>query len=315
MCDGWEVLHSLDPLNGSKVGNPDGDFMAYLSLRRYMAAEIPSADPAAPTTYVFDLGAELREYRDYETRDIEMFAMKKYYDSNGFYIQTVNPKDVNGDDNYPLYYYTDDDNNMRYTVDENDPNAGANPVMRYTTQGAITIRDVPLTAALVAPEKLDATGAPYLYGLETDAPPIPLPPVWHWSYPMLDHKYRDADGNLVFRRGAYTIPEGTLLGSTTHILIHDQVEAAFGFDPRTGWYKNGAGYVADRWNPQINLDLSPLDTTGAAVNTDPYTDYDEYLVMRYRHDFGIVYYNDGKYDPGDIWATFLALRRRTSMRS
>ena len=313
MCDGWEVLHSLDPLNGSKVGNPDGDFMAYLSLRRYMAAEIPSADPAAPTTYVFDLGAELREYRDYETRDIEMFAMKKYYDSNGFYIQTVNPKDVNGDDNYPLYYYTDDDNNMRYTVDENDPNAGANPVMRYTTQGAITIRDVPLTAALVAPEKLDATGAPYLYGLETDAPPIPLPPVWHWSYPMLDHKYRDADGNLVFRRGAYTIPEGTLLGSTTHILIHDQVEAAFGFDPRTGWYKNGAGYVADRWNPQINLDLSPLDTTGAAVNTDPYTDYDEYLVMRYRHDFGIVYYNDGKYDPGDIWATFLAFTTKPNI--
>ena len=89
MCDGWEVLHSLDPLNGSKVGNPDGDFMAYLSLRLYMAAEIPNADPNAPTTYVFDLGQELREPRDYETREIEMYAMKKYYDSNGFYIHTV----------------------------------------------------------------------------------------------------------------------------------------------------------------------------------------------------------------------------------
>ena len=313
MCDGWEVLHSLDPLNGSKVGNPDGDFMAYLSLRLYMAAEIPNADPNAPTTYVFDLGQELREPRDYETREIEMYAMKKYYDSNGFYIHTVSPKDANGDDNYPLYYYLDADGNMRYTVDENDPNAGANTIMRYTSMGAITVRDVPLTAALIAPEKLDATGAPYLYGLETDAPPIPIPAVWHWSYPMLDHKYTDADGNLVFRRGTYTIPEGTLLVNTTHILIHDQVHAAFGFDPRTGWYRNGAGYVADRWNPQINLDLAPTDSTGLAVNTDPYTDYDEYLVMRYRHDFGIRYYDDGKYDPGDIWATFLAFTTKPNI--
>ena len=309
MCDGWEVMHSLDPLNGSKVGNPDGDFMAYLSLRRYMAAEIPNADPNAPTTYVFDLGQELREYRDYETTDIEMYAMARYYDDEkkGPYIQTVNPKDANGDDNYPLYYYFDDDNNRRYTVDANDPDAGTNTIMRYTSQGAITIRDVPLASALVAPEKLDANGRPYLYGLETDAPPIPIPAVWHWSYPMLDHKSPD------FRRGAYVIPEGTLLTYTRHILIHDQVHAAFGFDPRTGWYKDSNGYVADRWNPQINSALSPLDTTGVAVNTDPYTDYDEYLVMRYRHDFGIRYYDDGKYDPNDIWATFLAFSTKPNV--
>lgn len=309
MCDGWEVMNGLDPLNGSKVGNPDGDFMAYTSLSRYFAAEIPNADPNAPTTYVFDLGQELREYRDYETRDIEMYAMARYYDDEkkGPYIQTVNPKDANGDDNYPLYYYFDDDNNRRYTVDANDPDAGDSTIMRYTSQGAITIRDVPLASALVAPEKLDATGAPYLYGLETDAPPIPIPAVWHWSYPMLDHMSDD------FVRGAYVIPQGTLLIHTTHILVHDQVHKAFGFDPRTGWYKDSNGYVADRWNPQINLALSPLDTTGVAVNTDPYTDYDEYLVMRYRHDFGIRYYDDGKYDPNDIWATFLAFTTKPNI--
>ena len=84
--------------------------MAYVSLRRYWAVEIPNADPNAPTTYVFDLGQELREYRDYETTDIEMYAMARYYDDEkkGPYIQTVNPKDANGDDNYPLYYYFDD---------------------------------------------------------------------------------------------------------------------------------------------------------------------------------------------------------------
>ena len=300
MCDGWEVLHALDPLNGARDGNPDGDFMAYMSLSRYLAAEIQSADPAAPTLYVFDLGSELREYRDYETKDIEMYAMKTYYDSHGFYIHTSNPKDANGDDNYPLYIYADADGNNRYTIDENDPNAGDNPITRVMSMGAVTIRDVTLSNALVAPEKLDATGAPYRYGLETDAPPTPIPSVWHWSYPMLDHKSAD------FGRYEYTIPEGTMLFNTRHILIHDQVHKAFGFDPRTGWYCDANGYVADRWNPSINGALSPLDTTGAAINTDPYTDYDEYLVMRYRHDFGIVYYDDGRYDPGDIWTTFLA---------
>ena len=308
MCDGWEVLHALDPLNGSRGGNPDGDFMAYVSLSRYWAV---AATNTTINTYVFDLGMELREGRDYETTDIPMYAMKEYYDSHGFYIQTASPKDDNGDDNYPLYYYLDGDT-LRYTIEETDPDG--NPTERYTTVGSITIRDVPLTAALIAPAKLDANNRPYLYGLDTDAPPVPIPPVWHWSYPMLDHKLLSAeDGLPLFRRGAYTIPADTLLIHTSHILIHDQVHAAFGFDPRTGWYKNGAGYVADRWNPQINLALAPTDSTGAAVNTDPYTDYDEYLVMRYRHDFGIVYYNDGKYDPGDIWATFLAFTTKPNI--
>ena len=314
MCDGWEVMHSLDPLNGSKVGNPDGDFMAYTELSRYFAAEISNDN--GPSTYVFDLGLELIEGRDYEETDIPMYAMKGYYESNGFYIRTASPKDANGDDNYPLYYYLDADGNMRYTVNENETDDDGNPlaVLRYTSMGAITIRDVPLTAALIAPEKLDANGRAYLYGLESDAPPVPIPPVWHWSYPMLDHKLLSQDdGEPIFRRGGYTIPDGTMLIHTGHILIHDQVHAAFGFDPRTGWYKNGAGYVADRWNPQINTALSPTDSTGVAVNTDPYTDYDEYLVMRYRHDFGIQYYNDGKYDPGDIWSTFLAFTTKPNI--
>ncbi|MBQ3808553.1 MAG: LamG domain-containing protein [Kiritimatiellae bacterium] len=302
MCDGWEVLHSLDPLNGSKVGNSDGDFMAYTSLSRYFATKISNA--GGPATYVFDIGSELREYRDYETKDIEMYAMKSYYDSHGFYIQTSAASE-NGDDNYPLYYYTDADGNMHYTIETTDPDG--NPTMRYTSMGAVTVRDVPLENALVAPEKLDAAGVPYRYGLETDAPPTPIPAVWHWSYPMLDHMSDD------FGRGAYVIPQGTLLTHTSHILIHDQVHKAFGFDPRTGWYRDNAGYVADRWNPQINKALSPLDTTGVAVNTEPYTDYDEYLVMRYRHDFGIHFYDDGKYDPNDIWTTFLSFSTKPNV--
>ena len=239
MCDGWEVIHSLDPLGGSKVGNPDGDFMAYLSLKAYMAVEHDSE----PDTYVFDLDNELEYGRDWD----------------------------------------------------------------YVGGFPRTIRDVTLTAALIAPQKFYPDGEIYLYGLETDAPPVPIPPVWHWSYPMLDHTMRTSmdDGELLFRRAEYTIPEGTELFSTDHVLVHDQIHLAFGFDPRTGWNKDQYGYVADRWNPAINGELSPLDTTGAAVNTDPYTDYDEYLALRYRIDFGIAYYDDAPYG-NDIWKNFLS---------
>ena len=238
MCDGWEVIHSLDPLGGSKVGNPDGDFMAYVSLKAYMAVEHDSE----PDTYVFDLDNELEYGRDWD----------------------------------------------------------------YVGGFPRTIRDVTLTAALIAPQKFYPNGDIYLYGLETDAPPVPIPPVWHWSYPMLDHTMRTSmdDGELLFRRAEYTIPEGTELFSTDHVLVHDQIHLAFGFDPRTGWNKDQYGYVADRWNPAINGELSPLDTTGAAVNTDPYTDYDEYLTLRYRLDFGIAYYDDAPYG-NDMWANFL----------
>jgi len=184
-----------------------------------------------------------------------------------------------------------------YTLDETD--AEGLPNTPYTMVVAKTIRDVPMTAALIAPAKLNPDGTPYTYGLPTEIPdPGKEPEVWHWGYSMLNHK----DGR--FRRGAYTIPSGTELVHTDYILIHDQVHAAFGFDPRTAWFKNADGFVADRWNPQINTELSPTDSTGVAVDTDPYCNYDEYLVMLYRSDFGVEYPDDGAFDANNIWATF-----------
>ena len=67
-------------------------------------------------------------------------------------------------------------------------------------------------------------------------------------------------------------------------LVHDQVYAQFGFDPRTAWGMNVNGYVCNRWDPNMNPNYAPnVGETGLAVNTSPYSDLDEYLVLKYRY--------------------------------
>jgi hypothetical protein len=67
-------------------------------------------------------------------------------------------------------------------------------------------------------------------------------------------------------------------------LVHDQIYAQFGFDPRTAWGMNVNGYVCNRWDPNLNPNYaSNVRETGLAVNTSPYSDLDEYLVLKYRY--------------------------------
>lgn len=82
------------------------------------------------------------------------------------------------------------------------------------------------------------------------------------------------------------------------VLLHDQVRIAVGFDPRTAW-SNIDGYVSTRWDPNKNNALDGGDMTGAAVNTREYTAYDEYLVMKYRHDV----LREAGFDANDVWRT------------
>ena len=82
------------------------------------------------------------------------------------------------------------------------------------------------------------------------------------------------------------------------VLLHDQVRVALGFDPRTAW-SNIDGYVAPRWDPNKNNALRGGDMTGAAVNTREYMAYDEYLVMKYRHDV----LREAGFDANDVWKT------------
>ena len=67
-------------------------------------------------------------------------------------------------------------------------------------------------------------------------------------------------------------------------LVHDQVYAQFGFDPRTAWGRNVNGYVCNRWDPNMNPVYAPdVGEAGLAVNTAPYSNLDEYLVLKYRY--------------------------------
>lgn len=92
-----------------------------------------------------------------------------------------------------------------------------------------------------------------------------------------------------------TLSEDAFQGSTNSImLVHDQVYSQFGFDPRTGWYKDEKGFLADRWRETITEDRGPeamvamnVGEAGVAQNTDKYTARDEYLLLKYRYMTGL----------------------------
>jgi uncharacterized protein (DUF2141 family) len=67
------------------------------------------------------------------------------------------------------------------------------------------------------------------------------------------------------------------------VYIHNQVFNIAGFDPRTGWNKNDAGYLASRWEKDDNTgEDTDIDYSGYSINTAPYTTLDEFLVAQYR---------------------------------
>ena len=81
-------------------------------------------------------------------------------------------------------------------------------------------------------------------------------------------------------------------------LVHDQVYAQYGFDPRTGWNKNNEGYVADRWNT-TKSSAKYAGETGKAVNTAPFTALHEYLLLKYRYNTKPVHTKVNPADPDD----------------
>ena len=62
-------------------------------------------------------------------------------------------------------------------------------------------------------------------------------------------------------------------------LYHYQVKKYFGFDPRTGWYSDGAGYASARYGT--------TSSAGTAQNTSQFTAINEFLLMKYRYIVGL----------------------------
>ena len=77
--------------------------------------------------------------------------------------------------------------------------------------------------------------------------------------------------------------EGIAALTNQHLrLVHDQVYAQYGYDPRTAWNKNKEGFVADRWNTTHSTARYARET-GKAVNTAAYSALHEYLLLKYRY--------------------------------
>ena len=258
LCDAWEVMMLLDPLSGQKNNNPDGDFMAYRSVR----LDYCWIDPA-------DLAA------------------------NGL-SSPLTAESIPEGLRVAGIDYLDLTAGLDYTIETE--MAGETFKSKY-----VMLRDRKIRAYTFEP-KFDSAGERMRYGLKEDIP-NPIPDNWIAGYFMVDKVMCET---IELKAGQELFPD------LQFILIHDQVLNGFGFDPRTGWsYIDG--YVSDRWNPdKNNKNVGKLDYTGKSVNTRPYSNYDEYLVMQYRTDYGLCY--SAKTDPGrrpgeTIWSY---LRRKTT---
>ena len=262
MADGWEVMMSLNPLDGNdRGGNPDGDFFALFKTMD-MYARAPNGGQGGFATkpgeeYQIDLSGQ-------------------YFGFNG--------KGIYWDENTPAEY--DEDGNL----------------VAFPTAIALKDFTAPLFCFTSFADPIDPTQA-YRYGVAGDMPKDPFENRQaYWGYFM----------SKEFEIREVEVHAGDVLVMPLFVFIHDQVRSIFGFDPRTGWYKTGNGYVADRWDPTVNTDLLGVDVTGLAVNTEPFYTYDEYLVARFRTDFHKMYpippsAKFPMYDADNMWASFRSL--------
>ena len=164
------------------------------------------------------------------------------------------------------------------------------PDLRLGVDYDIMVDTATLTFKYVTLRKLDLVcysfnpkwigGEQLTYGLRSDIPDA-IPSDWVWGWYMVD----------MVKCETKTIAAGErVFPDLEFVLVHDQVHDGFGFDPRTAWHVTANGYVSDRWDPNSNPKNVHLgDKTGIAYNTRAYANYDEYLVMKYRLDYGIDY--------------------------
>ena len=239
MCDGWEVMMSLNPLAPSdKRSNLDGDFMAYYELSALLGVD----NGDGTVTFYPELVRGL-DYT-YEVEIIEGVEVPKL-DTLVFVRGVKQTQAI---------------------------------IVRGLVDTKVTVDD----AGEEIPEE-----TPRYYGLDGEDG------VWGCQLCVVEELTK-AD----FSAGDSL--EGASFGHPL-VLLHDQVRYVFGFDPRTAW-SNIDGYVATRWDPNKNNALGGGDMTGAAVNTREYTAYDEYLVMKYRHDV----LNEAGFNDNDPWATLMS---------
>ena len=158
----------------------------------------------------------------------------------------------------------------------------------------VMLMDVEVNALVVRPFMNVVDGEIEVYGRPDDMPDEDSPMFVDWYFGLVQNPNPEL-GESWWEKHTFHAGEELSFGGdpVPFVMIHDQVYSIFGFDPRTGWYANENGYVANRW------DGTGEGQAGLAVNTREYWAYDEYLVARYRRLFGIYY--PGEKIPDSVW--------------
>ena len=142
-------------------------------------------------------------------------------------------------------------------------------------------------------------GAMTAYGREEDMPqdPVKNPVIWYYNFTQNPKWSLETWWvTRTFKAGEKIYQSGPMKGDypIPFIMLHDQVRSIFGFDPRTGWFRNQNRFVGSRWEEGEGA-------TGKSINTIPYAAYDEYLLGRYRTLFRIAYPGEEIKGSGDTW--------------
>lgn len=210
MCDTWEVLYGLDPVNGTQPDNTDGDYMAYWTTwtRYVVVRKVETTTTTDPNTGVTTIS-----------------------------VTTNSNLSAATEEGAEIYVILDTLTSVPTSKD---------PIPDYETvvdRQTISVKRVMLKDKVVKMLKFSpkyVNGEIYRYGEKSDLPQIyTASTVWGFymadDIEQVEFELKKGDELETFQS-----PEN-------FVLVHDQVRDAFGYDPRTAWYANGSGCVGDRW--------------------------------------------------------------------
>ena len=264
VSDYYEVMAGTDPLDKKDGGqNPDGDFMARMDSEVEYTI-ITTAEGRKFCVPVLEGGIALTASTNVEAKTVWTVKTLEGGSKTSVYFTLEKPVLVNdtylalGDDNCWKAINVGTDKEPKYFL-------GAEATLAPGVQ-VVEVSDDAAEQSFA--ETTGFVGGLELFRYGSDADGI-------WVPCVVDGAWMDQEFDKTGKPVEKVLNVVAYETNAKISYLHHQVYQQAGFDPRTAWNKNDAGYVASRWQKPEEGD------TGLAVNTVPYTTRDEYLLISY----------------------------------
>ena len=318
VSDFYEILTGTDPLDwedgiggvyacgkenytNKAKGNPDGDYMAYMtSTNTFTVVKVEAEDG---TTHVYgtvdnegavtvDAGDEtanvwhirvFEEVSPESQQHLDMATWIRVWDWVDYFVeeQPVLMKDSTGAE----YLAFDMDAWKAIKVGSGDDAVYyiGEPTTLLKGAAAECLSEEPADESFAVTVGFKSGIELFRYGSDLNGVWVPMPINGKDRYEERDPMTGKLK-EIAFKALAYE-------PSMKIVYLHHQVYQMCGYDPRTAWSQLANGYVSDRWNQPVEGE------TGYAQNTKPFTTRDEYLAMQYRYFCRDVFQTSGDEAP------------------